>query len=56
MQRIIFREGEGLGVSDGTGTNALTILVGPGSDLSSKSSTLTEIVAPLKRIIAGRGN
>lgn len=56
MQRIIFREGEGLGVSDGTGTNALTTLVGPGSDLSSKSSTLTEIVAPLKRIIAGRGN
>lgn len=56
VQRIIFREGEGLGVSDGTGSNALTTLVGPGSDLSSKSSTLTEIVAPLKRIIAGRGN
>ena len=46
----------GGGVGDGTGTSALTTLVGPGSSLSSKSSTLTEIVTPLKRIIAGRGN
>lgn len=48
--------GGGVGVGDGTGTSALTTLVGPGPGPSSKSSTLTEIVAPLKRIIAGRGN